>query len=1383
MSQRVPLLVAAIALVGLVGVPAAYAGLGQYQTAVSGEPSLISYYTFEGDAGGSVTDVTANTFDGTLQGAATYGLGVGDTGQCYSSNGDGWVNMGAVADFEFTDGTGTVEAWVRPTWTSAGDQVVAASRNGGPTRYSIHVGGSRTYTNSYTGPAWSHADASFTQNRWHHLVYVFDASQLRIYVDGLPYSVIYDWQGDRHDLGTGAGMPFQIGSSSPGGAEVWIGDIDEVALYSDTLTDAAVLAHYTAFYTPAPGMSLTPVTDALRIPDNAGPKNYTLTLPAPAGAGGTQITLAYSDAVLEVADAGDVVIPTGGSITVPAGSSSAGLKVRAVGPGTTALAATAAGVYQAVSSIAVDRATITLSPNSKTFVSPGDLGPLDVTIDLDGVVAGPGGIPVTLTYATGVIQVTNAGGTAIPSGSTVTVPEGSSQVVVKLTGVGPGATPLTASSFGFTTGQGNYGAEFPKSPELIAYQSLVKSEGSLIGYYTFDDDMGSVLDQKPTGAPINGTLVGTTTFTARQEGGRVLQVGGLGHVNFGAVTDFAFPDGTGTIELWVRPGAPPNGFGSNPCFLASRNGPSRYSLHMNNSRVNWGIWQNSSYTTQAISLVEDKWYHIVAVVNAGQITLYTDGTIIGINAQTLGPEGQTFQIASSSPGGGERWIGSIDEVAIYSEPLTSAQVINHYKTLIPDMPTAASPVVAAYEAAVMAEPSLVSFYNFEGDSFDPNGVTDKRGSNHGSALGDLSFGRGFAGGQALHGFGAGYVSLGNVDAFKFSNDESGTVEAWVTTSAIGAGNRSLFAGRDATLNRYTLHVNTSSNGMQVTTPSGSSLAAAPGGLTRGTWYHVAAVFENGLLSYYINGEPVLSNVARALGDPATTSFQIAAGTNIPSFLYAGKIDELAVYSDPLTPAQIAAHFNTAALTLSPGGYEFVLPSDPGPVAVTLALPAGSVAPAGGKAVTLTFDAAIVQVDAGGGPLASGDSVVVPEGQNSLNLAVSALDLGTTFLTASAEGVMFGDSAFFRVLLADQGIIIINDHFDDNPANNAALDLTALEINDNGPGSGWHLNYNKPQRERGTSWQSLEGGAGWNSSGINSKVEDNFRVMTEDGSRIEWVINSVTVSADNTVEQGQFPGGELADVRHEFGVVSSNRINAGSNELFNNTAGGLYVNVFYWANGTMPTQDILVTGDVRFVNANHPAGDLESLAGLETVATFSLPNVSRITPDSPLVITIEVNQAGWKIGASPESGATFTPLEPGLTIEQGKLVGGWDVNSLNDAAITSEFDNGASLWALFQNMNTGRGSANVDRVKVCVGCTLTTDCPDPFSDADRDGDTDQADFALLQLCYNGPGGGTPEGCRCFDRNEDGDISSEDVAAFINCAAQTGPMLPSDPTCDD
>ncbi|MDM8007435.1 MAG: hypothetical protein QUV05_14950 [Phycisphaerae bacterium] len=68
---------------------------------------------------------------------------------------------------------------------------------------------------------------------------------------------------------------------------------------------------------------------------------------------------------------------------------------------------------------------------------------------------------------------------------------------------------------------------------------------------------------------------------------------------------------------------------------------------------------------------------------------------------------------------------------------------------------------------------------------------------------------------------------------------------------------------------------------------------------------------------------------------------------------------------------------------------------------------------------------------------------------------------------------------------------------------------------------------------------------------------------------------------------------------------------------------------------------------------------------------------------------------------------------------------------------------------------------------------------PWPDADEDGDVDQADFAVFQLCFSGDGNALsdPATCRRFNRDGDSDVDSLDFNKFEKCA--TGPGIALDP----
>lgn len=208
------------------------------------------------------------------------------------------------------------------------------------------------------------------------------------------------------------------------------------------------------------------------------------------------------------------------------------------------------------------------------------------------------------------------------------------------------------------------------------YQSKIQAEPSLVSFYPFDGDTASVTDVKGGN---NGTLAGTAQVASSSpflSGGDHLSLDGLGHVDLGTISDFQFADGSGTVEAWIRPDwtASP---GYNPAWFTVRDGgPVRYSLHANANLGQLMTW-SGALTTANGSLING-WHHVAVVFDSGQTDYYLDGGFIGSGSQGLGTLGLNAHIGSSTGSGAERWIGGIDELAIYADALTATAIAGHY---------------------------------------------------------------------------------------------------------------------------------------------------------------------------------------------------------------------------------------------------------------------------------------------------------------------------------------------------------------------------------------------------------------------------------------------------------------------------------------------------------------------------------------------------------------------------------------------------------------------------------------------------------------------------------------------------------------------------------
>lgn len=76
--------------------------------------------------------------------------------------------------------------------------------------------------------------------------------------------------------------------------------------------------------------------------------------------------------------------------------------------------------------------------------------------------------------------------------------------------------------------------------------------------------------------------------------------------------------------------------------------------------------------------------------------------------------------------------------------------------------------------------------------------------------------------------------------------------------------------------------------------------------------------------------------------------------------------------------------------------------------------------------------------------------------------------------------------------------------------------------------------------------------------------------------------------------------------------------------------------------------------------------------------------------------------------------------------------------------------------------------------------MLMDMPPASPDLDGDGDVDQADFGLFQVCLGAEvDGPLPVACRPADLNGDCVVDDEDVALFVACMSGAG--VPADPAC--
>ncbi len=240
----------------------AVADLTGYRNAVNAQPSLLSFYTFENN----FNDATG-THNGTGVNNAVFGTGVANSGDfALSVNADGYVDLGNSTDFHFADNSGTISAFLKPSWNAGGAPANPGwfgTRTDTPhaSRYSLHVRNQLNALDKYSsGVGVANAGATLVTNEWAHVAIVIDGGVSTFYLNGQPLNMA----GNNGALGgTNASTTTQIGASAPTNAnEMWRGSIDELAVYNDALSANDILAQYNAF-NDVPPPPPPPVTDTI----------------------------------------------------------------------------------------------------------------------------------------------------------------------------------------------------------------------------------------------------------------------------------------------------------------------------------------------------------------------------------------------------------------------------------------------------------------------------------------------------------------------------------------------------------------------------------------------------------------------------------------------------------------------------------------------------------------------------------------------------------------------------------------------------------------------------------------------------------------------------------------------------------------------------------------------------------------------------------------------------------------------------------------------------------------------------------------------------------------------------------------------------------------
>jgi len=155
-----------------------------------------------------------------------------------------------------------------------------------------------------------------------------------------------------------------------------------------------------------------------------------------------------------------------------------------------------------------------------------------------------------------------------------------------------------------------------------------------------------------------------------------------------------------------------------------------------------------------------------------------------------------------------------------------------------------------------------------------------------------------------------YVQLTNASSYV-----SHSVAAWVNVTD-ATGNRVIFDGRDGNNDGIFIYAPTNDK-INYKISSGAILVQG-GSATTGSWQHIVCTYDGSTQIIYINGS-ASNNQSVSVGVSTTTAARIGGKAFASGAFWKGGIDEVALWNDDLSAAEVTAVYNS--------GKDFALNND------------------------------------------------------------------------------------------------------------------------------------------------------------------------------------------------------------------------------------------------------------------------------------------------------------------------------------------------------------------------------------------------------------------------------------------------------------------------
>lgn len=454
----------------------------------------------------------------------------------------------------------------------------------------------------------------------------------------------------------------------------------------------------------------------------------------------------------------------------------------------------------------------------------------------------------------------------------------------------------------------------------IAYRDLIDARSSLLAHWRLGETSGAtawdVLGGY-NGNYLSSPQLGQAGAVAR-DSDTAVGFTGTNRVTLPAIP----PVQSFTIEGWSRLTSPTIANdtvfgGSASSRLLARPGGSDSA-----TTAYGGVWLGGTeYAVQPKSTDSNvgTWVHWALTRSGSALVLYRNGVNVGQRSDLPATTAADISGYIAAQIGGSYYLsGGIDDVAVYSTALSGQDIANDYTAALngPTPAPSAAPA-SSYRDTVLGEPSLIDYWRLGETS--GTAAADSKGGATGAYTTGVTLGGAGAVTNDPNGAVAFTAAGQKVTLPALATVGDFSVEAWSYLTNSASNNNPLFAG----------------NGVKFYARPGTSTSAtaAYGSVTLGsteyalqpnsaasnvnTWVHWVLVRRGASLTLYRNA----AVIAQRTDLPATTTVSLSGTIAAQGTAYyaTGKIDDVALYSAPLSSTAITAHYRAALYGPAPTG--------------------------------------------------------------------------------------------------------------------------------------------------------------------------------------------------------------------------------------------------------------------------------------------------------------------------------------------------------------------------------------------------------------------------------------------------------------------------------